>query len=340
MGDGVIRNDFTAKMVVSNRDIGTSDTQRNSAARQIISDDHITEAELTQAGVTIPDMTHISSNAATARTEIAGMKSNLTQQLEGIGFDHTAAETLANRIVGLRSRPSFIQSSTSTVQDAPERVQTGTRTVGYQFTGQIDRSTWQASIHQANPPNWNPSYFMRNAGEIQTNTAANFANMINTFGPSNPTGQEDFRTAIHNGFPQSTITDAECDQLLSLMQNAHSTGDVRQLQTLLAKVDPEFSTVLNQNGGIDGKLGFKTPQASRMLDAAVEQVRRPITEPVFEERPRSHPVTTTSQGSFDIKLTDPPSSSHTFTWPHLGGGHGNGLHGRIRDRGRTDCPHF
>lgn len=292
-------------------DIKKNDTVKGSAAREIIADGKIEEQEIKdKLGMTgdapIVDVTSVKKNDKTA---IANMKSDLSAKLEGLGFKKEAAELIADKIIKgyqatTHTKTTTVPDGTQTVPDGTEKVQVGTKT---EYTGVIDRKTWEAGIVSVQPNGWKPPFYVKDGGTIQANTQANFKTMIDKFGASNPTGKEDFRTAIHNGFPNSKITDAECDELLNLMQNANSSGDIKRTQTLLAKIDPKFQEVLDKNGGIDGKLGYATTMACQMLDAAVGMVEKKV--PIFEERPKTKEVpktkteTETTVGSSDIKLT-------------------------------------
>ncbi|MBC7542632.1 MAG: hypothetical protein H7338_07875 [Candidatus Sericytochromatia bacterium] len=331
MGHGAISNN-PQPVHVSVDGIKPNDTLKDSPARAMIDDKTITIEELTASGVTIPDMKAATFDPKSARLV-------LNQQLQAAGFKPDAAAEIAGKIVSLRNRDRYVTTTTRTVQDAPTRVQTGEKQIGVAYTNTIDRNTWKAAIHQKTAPAWANTYFMRNPAEIKSNTQGNFAAMIGKFGPTNATGDKDFQTAIHKGFPDSPITDAECSEILGLMHNADSGGDIKQLQILLCKIDPEFGKVLAENGGVDGKLGRKTTQASQMLDAAVQQIEKPIMEPVYTETPASHTETTKTQGTFEITLYEAPHKPFKFPWPHFGGG-GNGLHGKKSDRGRTDCFKF
>ncbi len=341
MGQGAIGgNDFTARFNMA-KDIGKNDTVRNSVARDIVADDHITSKELTDAGVVIPDMTHMSTNTKVRKQEAADMTSELSKNLQAIGFKPDAAEAMASKIIGLgtaeattakqNDNTGFIQSKqvdTKTVPNGTETVKVG-ETTKTEYTGVIDRKSWEAGIVKAQPPGWKPTYFKTDPKGINADCKDNFKVMIGKFGPTkpdgqpNPTGQADFRTAIHNGFPGAfsatgpdgkpkiPMTDADCDKLLDLMQNGKSTGktgDIGTIQTLLSKIDPKFGEVLGENGGIDGKLGYKTTEACRMLDAAVGMVEKTTTVPVFETRDKTKtvPVNQSSQGKVDIDLNESP----------------------------------
>jgi hypothetical protein len=334
------RNDVTKHF--TSYDIKKNDTVKGSAAREIIADSKIEEGELKDAlgikgDAPIVDVTSIKTGKE-GKTQLATMKSDLTAKLEGLGFKKDAAEQIADKIIKgyqttQKTTVKTVPDGTQTVPDGTEMVQVGEKTT---FTGVIDRKSWEAGIVKAEPPGWKPPFYVKGGGDIKAFSQANFTKMIDKFGPSNPTGQQDFRTAIHNGFPNSKISDAECDQLLNLMQNAASGADIKTIQTLLCKIDPKFAEVLNQNGGVDGKLGYKTMEACRMLDAAVGMVEK--KEPIFEPRPKTKEVPKTKEektvtvGDSDItlkkkkfKIDLPEIHLPKIHLPkiHIGGGHKN-----------------